>query len=161
MGFGFIYLQQRSSYAQQTPSFIQPALTQEQITSSIPEPVTAESVEEGEDDFEAELGELDEELDDLDAELDELDEELDELDKEFDDDEENLQPLPEKKIEKIVQKQVESSTISTVSGLEIRFPPGVLENITKTIQLTPHDGFNPVLELGENGKLRLVFDPSQ
>jgi len=161
MGFGFIYLQQRSSYAQQTPSFIQPALTQEQIVSSIPEPVTAESVEEGEDDREAELDDLDEELDDLDAELAELDEELDELDEEYDDDEENLQPLPEKKIEKIVQKEVESSTISTVSGLEIRFPPGVLENITKTIQLTPHDGFNPVLELGENGKLRLVFDPSQ
>ena len=143
MGFGFIYLQQRSSYAQQTPNFIQPALTQEQIVSSIPEPVTAESVEEGEDDRE-------EELDDLDAELAELDEELDELDDEYDDDEENLQPLPEKKIEKIVQKQAESSsTISTLSGLEIRFPPGVLENITKTIQLTPHDGFNPVLELGE------------
>ena len=140
LGYGFIYLQQRSSIVvDETP--IQSAIL------TIPEPITEE--EDPGDDVEEKAQEAIEEDDALDT------------------DEEIVEPaeIEDEDIEEAVEEEPEpvqqhNEIITTDSGLDIRFPPGVLDTITKTIELTPHEGYNPVLEISENGKLKLVFDPS-
>ena len=49
--------------------------------------------------------------------------------------------------------------IQTTHGFEIRLPPGAADQIIRSIELTPHDGFKPVLELSAFGKLQLHFEP--
>lgn len=145
LGYGFIYLQQRSSIVvDETP--IQSAIL------TIPEPIR--------------------EKEDLDDDMEEEEQDETEEDAAIDVDEEIVEPseIEDEVIEEAVEDEVavEDSepveeikpTITTDSGLDIRFPPGVLDTITKTIELTPHEGYNPVLEISENGKLKLVFDPS-
>ena len=44
-------------------------------------------------------------------------------------------------------------TISTSQGFEIRLPPGKLEAILKSIEITPHEGFKPVVGLNANGQI--------
>ena len=145
LGYGFIYLQQRSSIVvDETP--IQSAIL------TIPEPIR--------------------EKEDLDDNMEEQAQDETEEDAAIDVDEEIVEPseIEDEEIEEAIEDEVavEDSepveeikpTITTDSGLDIRFPPGVLDTITKTIELTPHEGYNPVLEISENGKLKLVFDPS-
>ena len=100
-----------------------------------------------------ELADLEEEIDSSqeteDDEFAELEDEFAELE-----DEEEIIENSEPEVTNV------DNILKTDTGLDIRFPSGVLENIAKTIQLTPHDGFKPILEIGENGKLRLVFDPT-
>ncbi len=144
LGYGFIYLQQRSSIVvDETP--IQSAIL------TIPEPIREK--EDLDDDMEEEQDETEEDAaKEVDEEIVEPSEIEDEEIEEAIEDEvavEDSEPVEEIK-----------PTITTDSGLDIRFPPGVLDTITKTIELTPHEGYNPVLEISENGKLKLVFDPS-
>ena len=47
----------------------------------------------------------------------------------------------------------------TDSGVGIRFDKKIIDSIMRTIELTPHEGFTPVVELNAFGKLTLVFDP--
>ena len=49
--------------------------------------------------------------------------------------------------------------IETKQGFQLRLPPGVAEKIVRTIDVTPHDGFKPVLELYASGKVQLHFEP--
>ena len=54
---------------------------------------------------------------------------------------------------------VQETLIQTAQGFEIRLPPGAADQIIRSIELTPHDGFKPVLELSAFGKLQLHFEP--
>jgi len=142
LGYGFIYLQASSN-------FIAPNQPHEEV---VLEAIVPESDAEEEDDSES-IEEIDQE--DVDeAEEIEVDE-FAELEQELSDEsDEQVIDIPPPVVEE------ENNIVKTYNGIDIRFPSGVLDNITKTIQLTPHDGFVPILEIGENGKLRLVFDPS-
>jgi len=142
LGYGFIYLQASSN-------FIAPNQPHEEV---VQEAIVPESDAEEEDDSES-IEEIDQE--DVDeAEEIEVDE-FAELEQELSDEsDEQVIDIPPPVVEE------ENNIVKTYNGIDIRFPSGVLDNITKTIQLTPHDGFVPILEIGENGKLRLVFDPS-
>jgi len=49
--------------------------------------------------------------------------------------------------------------IETTQGFALRLPPGTADQIIRSIELTPHDGFKPILELNAFGKLQLHFEP--
>ena len=49
--------------------------------------------------------------------------------------------------------------IETKQGFALRLPPGTADQIIRSIELTPHDGFKPILELNAFGKLQLHFEP--
>jgi len=59
----------------------------------------------------------------------------------------------------IQQTFIPETLIETKQGFEIRLPPGTADQIIRSIELTPHDGFKPVLELNAFGKLQLHFEP--
>ena len=54
---------------------------------------------------------------------------------------------------------IPETLIETKQGFDIRLPPGTADQIIRSIELTPHDGFKPVLELNAFGKLQLHFEP--
>jgi hypothetical protein len=59
----------------------------------------------------------------------------------------------------VQQTFVPETLIETTQGFALRLPPGTADQIIRSIELTPHDGFKPVLELNAFGKLQLHFEP--
>ena len=45
------------------------------------------------------------------------------------------------------------ATVETSQGFDIRFPPGKLEDILRSIDTTPHDGYKPVIGFNSNGQI--------
>jgi drug/metabolite transporter superfamily protein YnfA len=108
----------------------QATVQQTSLLAKIPEPVLEEVPEVVEEDEEVpEVVEEDEEV----PEVVEEDEEVPEVVEEV------SIPMPE--------------TISTTQGFEIRLPPGKLEAILKSIAMTPHEGYKPVVGLNSNGQI--------
>ena len=50
------------------------------------------------------------------------------------------------------------SRVQTRHGFEIELPPNMFENIMTSIDLTPHDGFKPVVSFGPRGEIMLNFE---
>jgi hypothetical protein len=50
------------------------------------------------------------------------------------------------------------SRVQTRHGFEIELPPNMFENIITSIDLTPHDGFKPVVSFGPRGEIMLNFE---
>ena len=59
----------------------------------------------------------------------------------------------------VQQTFVPETLIETTQGFALRLPPGTADQIIRSIELTPHDGFKPILELNAFGKLQLHFEP--
>jgi len=59
----------------------------------------------------------------------------------------------------VQQTFLPETLIETTQGFALRLPPGTADQIIRSIELTPHDGFKPVLELNAFGKLQLHFEP--
>ncbi|MDG1537332.1 MAG: hypothetical protein P8Q85_02115, partial [Candidatus Poseidoniaceae archaeon] len=51
-----------------------------------------------------------------------------------------------------------SSRVKTRHGFEIELPPNMFENIMTSIDLTPHEGFKPVVSFGPRGEIMLNFE---
>ncbi|MGY8698155.1 MAG: hypothetical protein ACKVHC_00460, partial [Candidatus Poseidoniales archaeon] len=45
------------------------------------------------------------------------------------------------------------ATVETSQGFDIRFPPGKLEDILRSIDTTPHEGYKPVIGFNSNGQI--------
>ena len=78
-------------------------------------------------------------------------EEVEEVEEVFEIVEEEAEEVEEVVVEEVFVPMPE--TISTSQGFEIRLPPGKLEAILKSIEITPHDGFKPVVGLNANGQI--------
>ena len=49
--------------------------------------------------------------------------------------------------------------IQTMEGFDIRLPKESIEQITRTIEMTPHEGFKPVVRVNMLGQIVLDFEP--
>jgi hypothetical protein len=49
--------------------------------------------------------------------------------------------------------------IETLQTFDVRMPPQAIEQIKRTIAMTPHEGFNPVVRVNLLGQIVLDFEP--
>ena len=49
--------------------------------------------------------------------------------------------------------------IETLQSFDVRLPPQAIEQIKRTIEMTPHEGFNPVVRVNSIGQIVLDFEP--
>ena len=49
--------------------------------------------------------------------------------------------------------------IETMEGFDVRLPKESIEQITRTIAMTPHEGFKPVVRVNMLGQIVLDFEP--
>ena len=49
--------------------------------------------------------------------------------------------------------------IKTMEGFDVRLPKESIEQITRTIAMTPHEGFKPVVRVNMLGQIVLDFEP--
>jgi len=49
--------------------------------------------------------------------------------------------------------------IETMEGFDVRLPKESIEMITRTIEMTPHEGFKPVVRVNMLGQIVLDFEP--
>ena len=49
--------------------------------------------------------------------------------------------------------------IETLQSFDVRMPPQAIEQIKRTIEMTPHEGFNPVVRVNSIGQIVLDFEP--
>ena len=49
--------------------------------------------------------------------------------------------------------------IETMEGFDVRLPKESIEQITRTIAMTPHEGFKPVVRINMLGQIVLDFEP--
>jgi hypothetical protein len=50
--------------------------------------------------------------------------------------------------------------VKTRHGFEIELPPNMFENILASIDMTPHEGYKPVVSFGPRGEINLNFEES-
>ena len=62
-------------------------------------------------------------------------------------------PKPVKALEK------DEGFIETLQTFDVRMPPQAIEQIKRTIAMTPHEGFNPVVRVNMLGQIVLDFEP--
>ena len=65
--------------------------------------------------------------------------------------------LPALSIPKPVLKSSETR-VKTRHGFEIELPPNMFENIVSSIEMTPHEGYKPVVSFGPRGEIMLNFE---
>ncbi len=66
--------------------------------------------------------------------------------------------IPVPKPVKAALKQDEGF-IQTLQTFDVRMPPQAIEQIKRTIAMTPHEGFNPVVRVNMLGQIVLDFEP--
>ena len=149
LGYGFLYMQRRSTYDIRDVTIPQVFDTKIPIPTAQPAEVVAieedqpEAVEE--EDVDVEVADVEDELEDAIDELlmleDDLESELDTLDSP-------------------VQEVVSNiGYIKTEEGFDVRLPKESIEMITRTIEMTPHEGFKPVVRVNMLGQIVLDFEP--
>ncbi|CAI8330734.1 MAG: Uncharacterised protein [Euryarchaeota archaeon UBA443] len=156
LGYGFLYMQRRSSYD------IQNVVIPQVFDSVVPKPKPVEveqddeiddEVEEENDDIQehevkTEASSVEDESSSIleESEILELGEALeDELD-------EIIKPIGNATTENI-------GYIETMEGFDVRLPKESIEQITRTIAMTPHEGFKPVVRVNMLGQIVLDFEP--
>ncbi len=138
LGYGFLYMQRRSSYDIQ--DVVIPQVFDSVAPKSKATPIEVEQDHEVEEDVEDEVEE-DEEI-----------EEILELEKELEDEMEELVAPIQEAINNI-------GYIKTMEGFDVRLPKESIEQITRTIEMTPHEGFKPVVRVNMLGQIVLDFEP--
>ena len=56
-------------------------------------------------------------------------------------------------------KRKNEGYIETLQSFDVRMPPQAIEQIKRTIEMTPHEGFNPVVRVNSIGQIVLDFEP--
>tara|TARA_B100000424_G_scaffold194233_1_gene151674 strand:+ start:1431 stop:5378 length:3948 start_codon:yes stop_codon:yes gene_type:complete len=145
LGYGFLYMNRRSSYN------IHDVEIPQVFDTAVPKfkPTPVQDQEDEQDDEDEEDLELEDALEDELEELDELDE-LDALDE--------VDALVEMASE-IEDKQNNIGYIKTSEGFDVRLPKESIETIARTIEMTPHEGFKPVVRVNMLGQIVLDFEP--
>lgn len=152
LGYGFLYMQRRSMFDVQDVVIPQ---VFGNVVSEVREIIEddEEDIEEGDDDIQeheikTESSSVEDE-DNINAEEMEvlelgeaLEEELDEI----------VKPIGNATTENI-------GYIETLEGFDVRLPKESIEQITRTIAMTPHEGFKPVVRVNMLGQIVLDFEP--
>ena len=139
LGYGFLYMQRRSTYDVQDVTI--PQVFGNVVPKAQREPVPEQS----EDVVEVVV----EDEDSVNVEEDEIINLGEALEDEL---EEIATPLPGATTENI-------GYIETMEGFDVRLPKESIEQITRTIAMTPHEGFKPVVRVNMLGQIVLDFEP--
>ena len=156
LGYGFLYMQRRSMFDVQDvvipQIFGDNPVPQEQTIPEIEVDEDDDTEEENDDIQEHETKTESSSVDDMGStnaeemellELGEaLEEELDEI----------IKPIGNAKTNNI-------GYIETMEGFDVRLPKESIEQITRTIAMTPHEGFKPVVRVNMLGQIVLDFEP--
>ena len=156
LGYGFLYMQRRSMFDVQDvvipQIFGDNPVPQEQTIPEIEVDEDDDTEEENDDIQEHETKTESSSVDDMGStnaeemellELGEaLEEELDEI----------IKPIGNATTNNI-------GYIETMEGFDVRLPKESIEQITRTIAMTPHEGFKPVVRVNMLGQIVLDFEP--
>ena len=144
LGYGFLYMQRRSSYDIQEVAIPQVFGNVVSKAETKPAQVNEEQSSEEEEDEEEEEEEEEEEIEEAEDGL--------ELGKDLEDEmEEVVSPVQE------IANNI--GYIKTQEGFDVRLPKESIEQITRTIEMTPHEGFKPVVRVNMLGQIVLDFEP--
>ena len=156
LGYGFLYMQRRSMFDVQDvvipQIFGDNPVPQEQTIPEIEVDEDDDTEEENDDIQEHETKTESSSVDDMgstNAEETELLELGEALEEELD---EIIKPIGNATTNNI-------GYIETMEGFDVRLPKESIEQITRTIAMTPHEGFKPVVRVNMLGQIVLDFEP--
>ena len=156
LGYGFLYMQRRSMFDVQDvvipQIFGDNPVPQEQTIPEIEVDEDDDTEEENDDIQEHETKTESSSVDDMgstNAEEMELLELGEALEEELDD---IIKPIGNATTNNI-------GYIETMEGFDVRLPKESIEQITRTIAMTPHEGFKPVVRVNMLGQIVLDFEP--
>ena len=151
LGYAFLYMQRRTEYDIEDvtiPQVFGDVVPKAQRESP---PEELEDEDEVEEDAEEEVQE--EEIDEDESNINVEEEELLKLGEELEDElDEIIKPIGDATNENI-------GYIQTMEGFDVRLPKESIEQITRTIEMTPHEGFKPVVRVNMLGQIVLDFEP--
>lgn len=163
MGYGFMYMQRRSMFDVQ--DVVIPQVFGNTVAPQ--QPVPEASVDD--DDVEEHGMEEDVEEESDDIQDDEIKTEATSVEEKGSTDAEELELLKlgkqlEEELNEIVKPIGKATTnnigyIETTEGFDVRLPKESIEQITRTIAMTPHEGFKPVVRVNMLGQIVLDFEP--
>ena len=150
LGYAFLYMQRRTEYDIEDvtiPQVFGDVVPKAQRQSPPEELEDVDEVEEGAEEVQEEA--IDEDESNIDVEEEELLKLGEELEDELD---EIIKPIGNATTENI-------GYIQTMEGFDVRLPKESIEQITRTIAMTPHEGFKPVVRVNMLGQIVLDFEP--
>ena len=159
LGYGFLYMQRRSMFDVQNV-----VIPQVFGNTVVPQQPIPETDADEEDDIEEDV---EEENDDIQEH--EIKTEATSFNDEGSSDAEELELL---ELGKALEEELEElgkpiggamtdniGYIETMEGFDVRLPKESIEMITRTIEMTPHEGFKPVVRVNVLGQIVLDFEP--
>ena len=162
LGYGFMYMQRRSMFDVQ--DVVIPQVFGNTVVPQRPVPEAVVDDEEDEDDIEEDV---EEENDDIQEH--EIKTESTSVEEKGSTDAEEMELLKlgeelEEELNEIVKPIGNATTnnigyIETSEGFDVRLPKESIEQITRTIAMTPHEGFKPVVRVNMLGQIVLDFEP--
>ena len=159
LGYGFLYMQRRSMFDVQ--DVVIPQVFGNTVVPQQPIP-------------EADVDEEDDNEEDVDEENDDIQEHEIKIEASSIDDESrsNAEELELLELGKALEEELEElgkpiggtmtdniGYIETMEGFDVRLPKESIEMITRTIEMTPHEGFKPVVRVNMLGQIVLDFEP--
>ena len=159
LGYGFLYMQRRSMFDVQ--DVVIPQVFGNTVVPQRPIP-------------EADVDEEDDNEEDVDEENDDIQEHEIKIEASSIDDESrsNAEELELLELGKALEEELEElgkpiggtmtdniGYIETMEGFDVRLPKESIEMITRTIEMTPHEGFKPVVRVNMLGQIVLDFEP--
>jgi len=112
--------------------------------------------------------EIEEVFDEISESLDEVEEEFSVLEDEVIEEVKQIKTETKQVVEAVKEEVKQASTqelpktsnlIDTNLGFAFNLPQNVLDNISRAIANTPHEGFKPVIGFKPNGEVMLTFEP--
>jgi len=156
LGYAFLYMQRRTEYDIEDvtiPQVFGDVVPKAQRESPPEELEDEDEVEEDAEEVEEDAEEVEEEEIVEDESSINVEEELIELDEALEDElDEIIKPIENATTENI-------GYIQTMEGFDVRLPKESIEQITRTIEMTPHEGFKPVVRVNMLGQIVLDFEP--
>ena len=164
MGYGFMYMQRRSMFDVQ--DVVIPQVFGNTVVPQQPVPEASPDDDEGmeEDDMEEHIGEESDDIQEHEIKTESMS-----VEEKGSTDAEELELLKlgkelEEELNEIAKPIGKATTnnigyIETMEGFDVRLPKESIEQITRTIAMTPHEGFKPVVRVNMLGQIVLDFEP--
>ena len=151
LGYAFLYMQRRTEYDIEDVTI--PQVFGNVVPKAQREAPPEELEDEDEVEEEAEEEVQEEEIDEDESSINVEEEELLKLGEALEDElDEIIKPIGNATTENI-------GYIQTMEGFDVRLPKESIEQITRTIAMTPHEGFKPVVRVNMLGQIVLDFEP--
>ena len=162
LGYGFMYMQRRSMFDVQ--DVVIPQVFGNTVVPQRPVPEAVMDEEEDEDDMEEDVEEENDDIQEHEIKTESMS-----VEEKGSTDAEEMELLKlgqelEEELDEIVKPIGKATTnnigyIETAEGFDVRLPKESIEQITRTIAMTPHEGFKPVVRVNMLGQIVLDFEP--